>query len=481
VPSIRFRAALVGALAIFSALAVPSASQAGGPGTWTKLATLDQGADTAGMLRTSDGTLHLVWLAKRASNSTQSIGTSTISLSGKLLATGTAVSNWATLEQDPQLVRDGTGMRLIFEGNTGSSGCFIDAAVYTATSTNGSTWSPVVTGSLDSHTAGVGNLAATTEANGITPVATFAAGRLFHVDVNPNCPALTPDGTIAMTIGSAPSNPAIVTDSASGAVWVAWYQGFVKQGYWVDQILPSQSAPVEAPGSAATPSQNNQPLEPVAMTARPGGGVFMAYCTASSSEQCAHIDLWKVGSSTVKVVPGSHNSTRTRVALAAGPQGRLSVVWYDSTKNVIHAVRTNPAANAFGAIRTIKVPAKTFGFNDIQAEGSSGRLDVVIVDQLSTTSGFPIGLYHTQILAGLSLSAKPGKFSHKKGKKVKFTVTDAGQPVSGAKVSCLGKKGTTSTAGTVKLAFHKGAAKGKHTCTASKAGYNSGKTTIKVT
>ena len=137
-------------------------------------------------------------------------------------------------------------------------------------------------------------------------------------------------------------------------------------------------------------------------------------------------------------------------------------------------------ASAFGAIRTIKVPPKTFGFNSIQAEGSSGRLDVVILDQLST-NGFPLNLYHTQILAGLSLTAKPGKFSHKKGKKVKFTVTDAGQLVSGAKVSCLGKKGTTSTAGTVKLAFHKGAAKGKHVCTATKPGYNSGKTTIKVT
>jgi hypothetical protein len=161
----------------------------------------------------------------------------------------------------------------------------------------------------------------------------------------------------------------------------------VALGYWVDRILPSQSAPIEAPGSAATAQQNNQPLEPVAITARPGGGVYMAYCTATSTQQCGHIDLWKVGSSSVKVVPGSHNSRSTRVALAADPQGRLSVIWYDATKNVIHAVRTNTSATAFGAIRTIKPPPKTFGFNSIQAQGSSGRLDVLIVDQLSTTSG----------------------------------------------------------------------------------------------
>ena len=145
---------------MFSVLAVPSASQAGGPGTWTKLVTVDNGADTVGMLRTADGTLHLAWLAKRASNTTQSIGTSTISLSGKLVATGTAVSGWGSLEQDPQLVRDGSALRLVFEGGTGTTGCFSLGLVYTAISADGSHWN-LVTGSLSSHSAGIGNLAAT--------------------------------------------------------------------------------------------------------------------------------------------------------------------------------------------------------------------------------------------------------------------------------------------------------------------------------
>jgi hypothetical protein len=445
---------------------------------WTKLATVDNAFDTAGMLRTADGTLHLVWLATRASNLTHSYGTSTISLSGKLLATGTALSNWSTLEPDPQLVSNGSGLRLVFEGNTGISGCFADAAVYTATSADGSTWN-LVQGSMDSHTAGVGNLAATAELNG-TPVATFAGGHLFHIGVDPSCPATIPDGTITPTLGSSQSNPATTTDPLNGSVWVAWFQSSAKEGYWVDQILPSQGSPIEAPGSASNPAQNNQPLDPVALTGRPGGGVYMAYCSATSSQPCAHIDLWKVGSPTAKVVPGSHNSVRTRVALAAGPQGRLSVIWYDGSKNVIHAVRTNTAATSFGAVRTIKVPSKTSGFDSIQAQGSSGRLDVVVLDQLSTAAA-PIDLFHTQILAGLSLTAKPKKFSHKKAQKVTFTVTDAGQPVAGAKVSCLGKKGNTAGTGKVKLAFHKGASAGKHVCKASKTGYNMGKTTITVT
>ncbi len=474
---LRFRAIAVGVVAALSILAVPGSAWAGGPGVWTKLAIVDNGFDTVGMLRTADGGLHLVWLAKRASNGTLKYSTATVSLSGKLVAAGTALSNWAGLAPDPQLVRDGSGMRLIFEGGTGHTGCFSIGAVYTETSTDGSHWN-LVTGSLDSEDVGIGNLSATSALNG-TPVAAFAGGHLFHVGVDPNCPALAPDGVITTVLGSAQSNPAMATDLSNGSVWVAWFQNFLKTGYWVDRILPSQVAQIEAPHSAESKLQNNQPLDPVAITARPGGGVYMAYCTATLSQACDHIDLWKVGSSTVKVVPGSHDSTRTRVALTAGPQGRLSVIWYDSTKNVIHAVRTNPSATAFGAIRTIKPPAKTSGFISIQAQGSSGRLDVVIVDQLSST-GFPIDIFHTQILAGLSLTAKPSKFSHKKGKKVTFTVTDAGQAVAGAKVSCLGKHGTTAATGKVKLAFHKGAAKGKHVCAATKSGYNAGKTTIKV-
>jgi hypothetical protein len=473
------RTAAVTVTALACAAILPASGSAGKPGVWTKLAAA-RSNDTAGMLRSADGTLHLVWLKPRASNNTDSYGASAISLAGKLLATGTALSNWATLEPDPQLVRNGSGLRLIFEGNTGSTGCFADGAVFTETSSNGSTWS-LVQGSLSQHTAGVGNLAATTESDGITPVAAFAGGHLFHVGVDPNCPASSPDGTITPTPASdSQSYPAIATNSHDGSVWVAWYQAFTKQGYWAERILPSQGPPIEAPGSKANSAENNQPLEPVALAARAGGGVYMAYCTSTSAQQCAHIDLWKVGSPTAKVVPGSANTTGARVALAASPQGRLWVSWYNEAKNAIHAVRTNTTGTSFGPVRTTKPPAHTSGVFALQAQASSGRVDLIINDQLST-AGFPVGLFHTQVLPGLSLKAKPSSFSHKKSKKVTFAVAEAGQPVPAATVSCLGKKGKTAANGRVKLHFKKGRGVGKHVCTATKSGYNGGKTTVKIT
>jgi hypothetical protein len=479
----RLRVSAAGVIAGLALLAAPGAALAGGPGVWTRLGTTDNGGDSFGMLRTADQNLHLVWLAKRASNTTQSYGTSTISVAGKLLATGSALSGWASLEPDPRLVPNGSGIRLIFEGNTGSSGCYVDGAIFTETSTNGSSWN-LVNGSLSSHTVGVGNIAATVESNRTTPVTAFAGGREFHIGVDPKCPAMSPDGTITPTAGSSQGNPWAATDTKTGAVYVAWFQASVKQAYWVERILPTQGPPMEAPDSAThiTPFENNQPEEPVALAARPGGGVYMAYCVADSTEPCAHVDLWKVGSSKPMVVPGSQHVTGARVALAGDTLGNMSVAWFNDANNtnVIHSVRTNIAATKWGAVRSTPAPANTFGFDDLQAEGSSARLDLVIADQLGTP-GFPVGLFQTQVLPGLTFTATPTSFSHKKSKTVTFTVTDAGQPIHSAFVSCLGKHGSTNSAGKVQLTFKKGAATGDHRCTASHVDYAAATLTIKVT
>ncbi|MDH4346221.1 MAG: hypothetical protein OEW31_07800, partial [Thermoleophilia bacterium] len=67
--------------------------------------------------------------------------------------------------------------------------------------------------------------------------------------------------------------------------------------------------------------------------------------------------------------------------------------------------------------------------------------------------------WHTQVLPPLSLAAKKGKSA------VTFVVTDAGDPVAGAKVSFAGKSVTTNAAG--KATAPSGSGKAK----ATKAGY----------
>jgi hypothetical protein len=484
-PVRRLRTSVLLALALVAALiaGVPGTGHAGGPNQWTKLATANDASDTVGMLRTSDGHLHLVWLNKEASSTSHTFGTATLSLSGAKLASGTAFSHWVSLEGDPQLVKDGSNFRLVFEGGTGSSGCFATGLVYTATSTNGLTFTLSNNTSMSHASAGIGNLAATVESDGTTPVATFASGHLFHVDTD-SCPASGSDGSINNESGgNTPNNPSIVTDTHDGSVWVAYFQtGNTAVGYHVDQILPTELSPVTAPGSTSTFAENNQPHQSVALAARAGGGVYMAYCVASSTKACAHVALWKVGASAAMTVPGSTTGTAGHVALAAGKQGRITVLWYDAGQTLIHAVRTNTAATAFGVGRTIKPPPNTLVIQDLQGEGTFGRLDVLVNDTL-TTSGLPSTIWQTQILAGLTLTASPKTFANTAAHTVTFTVKDAGQPVSGAKVSCKGltKTDTTNSNGVATLSFPKNFPTGKHVCTAGASDYNPGKVTLTVT
>ena len=78
-------------------------------------------------------------------------------------------------------------------------------------------------------------------------------------------------------------------------------------------------------------------------------------------------------------------------------------------------------------------------------EGSTGRADVVF------NNGTQI--LHTQALYGLSVKANPGSVKAGKASAVTFTVTDAGDPVKGAKVKAKGKTCKTDKKGKCTLHF----------------------------
>jgi hypothetical protein len=180
--------------------------------------------------------------------------------------------------------------------------------------------------------------------------------------------------------------PTMVRDK-SGNIWAAWFDNSFKadQGYYVDQILPSAKARVKAPGSGGN-TANNQPLEAVAFTARVGGGLYLAYCVPTKTVPCAHIALWRDGSSTVRVVPGSATGHASHVAIAAERGGHLSIAWYDSAMNKIRLVTTNSAATGFGTVRTISAPPATIAFDGLQLEGSQGPLDVIALTLQNKTN-----------------------------------------------------------------------------------------------
>lgn len=369
---------------------VPSA------GGWAKLAVTDSYANQAGMLRLASGKLHLIW-RQRQSNGMFSYKTATLSATGKVIATGTALSSWLSLEGDPRLIPGGPGIRLVFIGgqNTNASDFYSVGAVYTEVSNGGSAWS-LVHASMAQHTVLNLGLAAVARADK-TPVAAFGLNNTlyYHVGLDPSAPAASPDGSVTGPVAVGLQNVALARAN-DGSIWMAWYEAGPHRGYYVDRILPTKGTPQRAPGSGTATSADNEPFQQVAFVARPSGSLYLAYCSPTKVIQCAHLDLWRVGSSHVATVPTSGTGHAGRVAISTAPGGRLWLAWFDFGSNSVHTVQTGKSGSGFGSVRTVGLPHPAFIFNGLQAEGSQGRLDL-IANILVTKPSAHQELWHTQI------------------------------------------------------------------------------------
>lgn len=485
----RYRrlAALAGAaVAVTGAtvMAVPGMAQASTSTKWTKISgNTGLSLASAGLLRTADGRLHVIWPSH--DGTTFSLHYSTIAGRARLANTGTIVSKWPSMSTYPRPVPGpGGGMRLIFTGADGKGGSPYNLdAMYSATaSAAGTSWS-LTPGSLSHSTlVPLTDTSAATESNG-TPVAAWAAGSAvdYHVGVSPAAPATDPDSAISLKTGSVAVGPTLVRAS-DGKISAAWFtsSSHSDQGYWVDQILPSKTAPVKAPGSGGGTLSNNQPLGAVGLAARAGGGTYLTYCVATKTQRCDHIALWKAGSARAITVPGSRGQNAFFPTIAAGPRGHLWILWFNESTNKIDVIRTNSAVTRFGARRVISGPPKIELFSALRAEGSQGPLDVLaLVTQ--TTSGSSPAYFDTQLLPELRIAASARKVSHRRATTITFKVTDSGDPVAGAKVTFLGKTVTTNSHGAASVKVPKGTATGNHQAVATSNGFISARITITVT
>ena len=475
--------ALATAGALFPGAAQASGARAAAVTKWTKISTdTSLGIASAGLYRTADGMLHVAWARQDGSNSF-SLNYSTVGPNATLEGTGTIVKSWTGVSFYPRLVAGPSGgIRVVFTGGNGVSGSPYNlGAMYSATASSaGRTWS-LVKGSM-SHTTLIPatNTSATTQSTG-TPMASWPGGSgvAFHVGTDPNTPATKADGTVAVTSGSGTVVGTTLARETDGSVWVAWFtESFASdQGYWVDKITPAQAAKTEAPGSGSPSLANNQPLQSVAFAAGAKGGGYLAYCVPTASIPCAHIALWKAGAATAVTVPGSSSQHSAHVAIAAAPGGHLWVLWYDTSQNKIHVIRSNAAVTKFGPGQTIAAPPSTSELDGLQAEGSQGPLDVVAL-VLQTTAGSTPSYWDIQLLPKLTLTGSPATVAP--GKMVTFTVTDVGDPVAGATVTFLGGHATTNSSGVATFTVPTGTAAGSYQATASMTSYTSATFTVKV-
>jgi hypothetical protein len=271
---------------------------------------------------------------------------------------------------------------------------------------------------------------------------------LFQAGVDPSTQPqnITPPGLA--------ESPVIAVDQGSGDAVIA-YRDASSGADLFRRILPSLGAPQAMPQAKT--------LAP-AIAARVGGGVYSAY-----TPDATRVWLLRFGGQT-KPVPVPKGARVLVAGLAAGPDGRLWVFYGNEQQTFV--TRTSKAVAGFEPVQTLRSPPGTAQYFRLEGEGSAGPLDLfadVTVDGKTKD-----GSYHTHVFPALSLSIakKPlKKQGNVTGVHVTVRVTDAGDPVAGARVTGLpGGAKTTDASGSIVVTVPAGK-KGSLALTASKAGY----------
>jgi hypothetical protein len=438
----------------------------GGPGHWTKVSTGSVGITyDPSLARTSDGVLHLVY--PKGANGATNFGHTAIHSDGRIaLQNDILASEWSSTDVSPVVLAAGTSLRVVFGGiQSLNPGYWSDGRMYDATSgDSGGTWTlPAEAVGLSHAAYGSYGTAATTLGDG-TPVAGFPLNSDFtwHVGTSES------DVDGSYTFGACCLYSASMVRDGSN-VWAAWYANGgtpATNGTFAMQIYPTVGTPIKAPGSSVGVS--SLPTGRVALTSRVGGGVYAAYCVGYPT--CTSVRVWKVGTNKTAKVP--HSKYAGTISMSPGPSGRLWIAWADNVPKV-RAVRTGVNGLSMGVVRTAGLPQGASSAYSLAVNGTRGRGDLVV----NVGDAF----WYTQVFAGLSLTASPHKWRHGSGQRVTFQVTDAHDPVHGAKVKVGSQQCTTTAHGTCSLHFGPSFGKGRHTAKATKTGYSAATTGLKVT
>jgi hypothetical protein len=479
-PHVLAALATSAALVATGVVAAPAA-QAGPPGHWTRLTT------SAGVSSITQPdvvrlgkNLEVVWTQDDTS-SVSSIRSKSISLAGHAGATHTVVSGWNTLVNNPSVIVEGGHLLVGFGGlRTTSSGEKYDGAMAYATSTSGSSWA-LGSGALSQGNAyaGYGNQVvddAGTPYVAFIPTSTDRVS--LHRGIGSAFPSSVPDTFTKATPGDV-LNAGLARDQKTGEIWASWYTlgpnaNQNQWGVYYQKVYPTPGPLHHAPGSWSSVG-NVTPDQDLAMTSRPGGGVFLAYVTGYPTVTKVRLLNVSTGVRHDFKAPGAKD-----VALTQGMAGRIWVAWYDPSTYSVKALRSNKTVSKFGAVRTAASPgAKAYGsIYKLAIEGSKGPLDVVVTADVP--GKYVQALYHTQIYAPLKVTVAPSSVKSSKGGSVTVQVTEAGSAVAGAKVSFAGKAYKTNSKGKVTLKIAKHAATGRKTITVSLTYYVTTKVTVKV-
>jgi hypothetical protein len=245
-------------------------------------------------------------------------------------------------------------------------------------------------------------------------------------------------------------------DAASGEV-VVGYQGDNTQSYF-QGIAPTVQSPEQLP------VQNAAKNHLVVAGRDTGPGVYAAYTRDSR-----HVRLARYNGGTVAVGTAPLAHPAQTLGVATGPDGRIWVMWGDTNSNSrVYLTRSNRAVTRFEPIQHVLSNAAELW--NIFGDGRLGPLDLLASETPNVRSGDLInGLYYAHVQPALSTNVSV-KHVGKHRFKLIVRVTDAGDPVSGAKASAAGKSAKTNAHGVATFTLH-GSSKSHKTVKIGALGY----------
>jgi hypothetical protein len=409
--------------------------------------------DQVGIVRTSDGVLHVAW------HTDGDLRHTAIGRNGRIGATVPIQTGW-TGHMDAALTAVPGGIRVVWGAIRSTNTSDPNQDLNTALSTDGGASWQLTPGSIIPRGAQAygSDAAATTLPDG-TVLEAWAGtlGTWVHSGLDP----ARPNVDYQAQLGQYGYNPGLASDAA-GRAMMAWFSSGAGRLGVIAQAVGADGSPAGAamtmPGSQVMQGGSSLSKTPIVARAS-GGGFYVAYALGYPTAK--RVRVWRVGASTAKLI--ARTDANSQVTLAADPKGRIWAVWSDGTFGETHvlAARSNPEATRFGAHVNAGAVRGAHSTYSVDASATSRALDILALFGTGNQSGG--ATYVKRIKPGLTLKAR------KRAGHVTFTVTDAGDPVRGATVRLAGRSGRTDGRGRVTLDLRTGKA------TATAPGYTRAK------
>lgn len=415
-----------------------------------------------GLARTSDGTLHLIYqtTSSLTGSAPNGLAALSISASGHLAPTVPALQGWNAGRPGLTALPNGSlaaAFGAIAPGTSHSS-------VWAITSSNGgSTWtapSDISSGALESLAYGSD---VTMKATGATPVLTLpqAGNLVIQQGFGPGSPTYQATNSSDGSVGDVET-----AVNGTGTVVASWQSLAGPGADFMQAVAPNVGSPQPVPGQLRNDlviaGQDN------------ASGVFAAYTPDNKNVRLLRYGGGSVGVGALKGV------TPAALGVATGPAGRIWVFWGSDNGSGVAVTRSNKAVTRFEPLQ--RVNPNIFTLWRLAGDGRLGPLDLLADMIPNAKSAPPPGIYYGRVLPLLSLSAVVSSVKNGKGQviahKVKCTVTDAGDAVSGAKVAGGGKSATTNSSGQATLIF--GKTGGYVTLTVTDPGYQALQVRVKL-